>query len=127
MSAAKRLLSLLVLLEAAAALVQAQDRVKMCGRDLIRLAVTSCGNSRLRRSIQDVDPEELQHRPHWDQAAASTLELQGAAEGVHAEEEVSSLAPHWLPVVSRFRRTSGKMSDVCCEKGCSLKELIQFC
>uniref|UniRef100_A0A3B5PPH8 Insulin-like 3 n=1 Tax=Xiphophorus maculatus TaxID=8083 RepID=A0A3B5PPH8_XIPMA len=49
---------------------QAQDRIKMCGRELIRLAVSSCGNS---------------------------------------------------------RRSAGKISDICCEKGCSMKELIQFC
>lgn len=37
------------------------------------------------------------------------------------------LAPHWYPLSSRIRRAAGKMSDICCEKGCSMKELIQFC
>uniref|UniRef100_A0A8C6PPJ2 Uncharacterized protein n=1 Tax=Nothobranchius furzeri TaxID=105023 RepID=A0A8C6PPJ2_NOTFU len=29
------------------------DRIKMCGRELIRLAVSTCGNSRLRRNLQE--------------------------------------------------------------------------
>uniref|UniRef100_A0A3B5LNI8 Insulin-like domain-containing protein n=1 Tax=Xiphophorus couchianus TaxID=32473 RepID=A0A3B5LNI8_9TELE len=50
MAAARWLLGLLVVLLVAARLAQAQDRIKMCGRELIRLAVSSCGNSRLRRN-----------------------------------------------------------------------------
>lgn len=38
-----------------------------------------------------------------------------------------SLVPRWHPVSPRIRRTAGKISDICCEKGCSMKELIQFC
>uniref|UniRef100_A0A3Q2P037 Uncharacterized protein n=1 Tax=Fundulus heteroclitus TaxID=8078 RepID=A0A3Q2P037_FUNHE len=36
------------------------DRIKMCGRELIRLAVSSCGNSRLRRSIPDAELSQQQ-------------------------------------------------------------------
>uniref|UniRef100_A0A3P9NTJ5 Insulin-like 3 n=1 Tax=Poecilia reticulata TaxID=8081 RepID=A0A3P9NTJ5_POERE len=90
MAAARWLLGLLVVLLAAARLGQAQDRIKMCGRELIRLAVSSCGNSRLRRSILD-----------------SELSQQQLAAGC--------------------KRSAGKISDICCEKGCSMKELIQFC
>lgn len=43
------------------------------------------------------------------------------------ESDVFSLAPHRQPVSSRIRRSAGKISDICCEKGCSMKELIQFC
>lgn len=63
---------------------------------------------------------------------ASTEEHQ-ATEDVHAAPEsdgervLFSLAPHWHPVSSRIRRTAGKISDICCERGCSMKELIQFC
>ena len=60
MSAAKCLLSLMVVLVAAVCVVQTQERIKICGRELIRLVVSSCGNSRLRRSIPDV--EVGQHR-----------------------------------------------------------------
>uniref|UniRef100_A0AAQ5ZHH0 Insulin-like domain-containing protein n=1 Tax=Amphiprion ocellaris TaxID=80972 RepID=A0AAQ5ZHH0_AMPOC len=51
----KCLVSLMVLLVAAVAVVGAQERTKMCGRELIRLAVSACGNSWLRRSIPDID------------------------------------------------------------------------
>lgn len=59
MSAAKCLVSLMVVLVAAVCVAHAQERIRMCGRELIRLAVSSCGNSRLRRSIPDI---ELQHQ-----------------------------------------------------------------
>ncbi|XP_074505832.1 insulin-like 3 (Leydig cell) [Sebastes fasciatus] len=131
MSAAKCLVSLMVVLVAAVCVVQAQERIKMCGRELIRLAVSSCGNSRLRRSIPDVAHGQHQYTSYWDQAA-SAEELQ-AAEMDHiptesdGEKGVSALVPHWYPMSSRMRRSAGKISDICCEKGCSMKELIQFC
>ncbi|XP_035993766.1 relaxin-3-like [Fundulus heteroclitus] len=131
MAAAKWLPSLLVVLLAAAYLAHAQDRIKMCGRELIRLAVSSCGNSRLRRSIPDAELSQQQLTAGSDQDF-STEEDQ-ASETIHAplqsdEKRVaSSLAPHWHPLTFRIRRAAGKISDICCEKGCSMKELIQFC
>ncbi|XP_070774924.1 insulin-like 3 (Leydig cell) [Enoplosus armatus] len=132
MSAAKCLVSLMAVLVAAVCVVHAQERIKMCGRELIRLAVSSCGNSRLRRSTLNVELSRRQYTSHWDQDA-STEEHQ-AAETVHTtapesdvEKGVFSLAPHWYPLSSRIRRAAGKISDICCEKGCSMKELIQFC
>uniref|UniRef100_A0A0F8CD03 Insulin n=1 Tax=Larimichthys crocea TaxID=215358 RepID=A0A0F8CD03_LARCR len=130
MSAAKCLVSLMVVLVAAVCVAHAQERIRMCGRELIRLAVSSCGNSRLRRSIPDI---ELQHQytSHWD--LDTSTEEQQATEAVHVAPEsdgkndVFSLAPHWYPVSTRIRRAAGKISDICCEKGCSMKELIQFC
>ncbi|KAM9349557.1 insulin-like 3 (Leydig cell) [Symphorus nematophorus] len=131
MSAGKSLVSLMVVLVAAVCLAQAQERIKMCGRELIRLAVSSCGNSRLRRSIPDIEPGQHHYTFRWGQDA-SIEELQ-AAETVHdapesgRETDVFSMVPHWYPVSSRIRRAVGKISDICCEKGCSMKELIQFC
>ncbi|XP_049889516.1 insulin-like 3 (Leydig cell) [Epinephelus moara] len=126
MSAVKCLVSLMVVLVAAVCVVHAQERIKMCGRELIRLAVSSCGNSRLRRSIPDVELGQRQYTSHWDQDA-STEEHQ-AMETVHIpQEDVVSLAPHWYPLSSRMRRAAGKISDICCQEGCSMKELIQFC
>ncbi|XP_015254699.1 PREDICTED: relaxin-3-like [Cyprinodon variegatus] len=128
MAAAKLLL---VVLLAAAYPAQAQDRIKMCGRELIRLAVSSCGNSRLRRSILDTELSQQQLTAGWNRDASA--EEDQAAEKPHppphSEEErsASSLAPHWHPLTFRIRRSAGKISDICCEKGCSMKELIQFC
>ncbi|KAM4552578.1 insulin-like 3 (Leydig cell) [Odontesthes bonariensis] len=130
MAAAKLLVSLMVVLVAAVHEVHTQDRIKMCGRDLIRLAVSSCGNSRLRRSILDIEQGQHEHTTFWDQDALT--EKKSASEiriPLQSGEmkNVFSLAPHWYPQSFRIRRASGKISDVCCEKGCSMKELIQFC
>ena len=52
-------LPLLVVLAAAACVTHGQERIKMCGRDLIRLAVTSCGSSRMRRSTAESQQGQL--------------------------------------------------------------------
>lgn len=56
----------MVVLVAAVCVVHAQERIKMCGRELIRLAVSSCGNSRLRRSIPDVELGQDQYTSHCE-------------------------------------------------------------
>ncbi|XP_059201111.1 insulin-like 3 (Leydig cell) [Centropristis striata] len=128
MFAAKCLVTLMVVLVAAVCAAHAQERIKMCGRELIRLAVSSCGNARLRRSIPDKHLGQHHFTSQWDQDASTE-----APKTVHihpesdAEKDVSSVAPHWYPLSSRIRRAAGKISDICCERGCSMKELIQFC
>ncbi|KAF7223215.1 insulin-like 3 (Leydig cell) [Nothobranchius furzeri] len=130
MAAAKSLLSLMVVLLAAATLAHTEDRIKMCGRELIRLAVSTCGNSRLRRSIPDPGLGQHQHTPGWGQNGSAEVDLDSDTNHVPPQtggHNVSSLAPHWHLLSSRIRRSAGKISDICCEKGCSMKELIQFC
>ncbi|KAA8587699.1 insulin-like 3 (Leydig cell) [Etheostoma spectabile] len=131
MSAARSLVPLMVVLVAAVGEARAQERIKMCGRDLIRLAVTSCGNSRVRRSILDADLAQRQHASHWDQDAFTeepqATEAAPIAPESDGDKGVFSLTPHWYTLLSRVRRDAGKISDICCEKGCSMKELIQFC
>ncbi|CAJ1071828.1 insulin-like 3 (Leydig cell) [Xyrichtys novacula] len=127
MAAAKFLLSLMLVLVATGCVADAQERIKMCGRELIRLAVSYCGNSRLRRSI-DEEPVQGQYNafPSTEEHhLTETVQtpLRSAAE----DKAIFPLAPHWYPLSSRIRRAAGKISDICCEKGCSMKELIQFC
>ncbi|XP_030608701.1 insulin-like 3 (Leydig cell) [Archocentrus centrarchus] len=129
MPAARCLASLVAVLVAAVCVAHAQERIKMCGRELIRLTVSSCGSSRIRRSIQDLGLGQTQYAPRW--AQFSSTEEYPASEAVHTasradgEKDIISLAAHLLS--SRIRRAAGKISDICCEKGCSMKELIQFC
>ncbi|KAI9541956.1 hypothetical protein NQZ68_025090 [Dissostichus eleginoides] len=129
MSSAKCLVSLMVVLVAALCVVHAEERIQLCGRDLIRLAVSHCGNSRLRRSISYVHLG--QHQNTWDQDASA--EEHQATETVHTspesngEKDVFTLAPHLYRLSPRVRRAVAKISDICCEKGCSMRELIQFC
>ncbi|XP_037538019.1 insulin-like peptide INSL5 [Nematolebias whitei] len=131
MAAAKGLVCVLVVLLAEVCVVHTEDRIKMCGRELIRLAVSTCGNSRLRRSISDTAMGQDHHTTGWGHD--SSAEQDQTSEMLHTppqsdgKEAVSSLAPHWPPRTSRITRAAGKISDICCEKGCSMKELIQFC
>ncbi|KAM4605302.1 insulin-like 3 (Leydig cell) [Polymixia lowei] len=106
MSGTKCLPFVMILLVAGVCVIHGQDRIKMCGRELIRLAISSCGNSRVRRSVPELG--QYHGNPQRD-------------------KDELSLAPRWYPLSSRVRRAAGKMSDICCEKGCSLRELIQFC
>ncbi|XP_068427538.1 insulin-like 3 (Leydig cell) [Clinocottus analis] len=127
MSAAKCLVSVMVVLVAAVCVVHTQERIKMCGRELIRLAVSSCGNSRLRRSIPDVEVGRRPDTSHWDQDP-SAEEHQATETGfIPPESDGEKGVFSWYPMSSRVRRTAGTISEICCEKGCSMKELIQFC
>uniref|UniRef100_A0A3Q0SY07 Insulin-like 3 n=1 Tax=Amphilophus citrinellus TaxID=61819 RepID=A0A3Q0SY07_AMPCI len=143
MPAARCLASLMAVLVAAVCVAHAQERIKMCGRELIRLTVSSCGSSRIRRSIQDLGLGQTQYAPRCNDLSKSQMyylciggqfsstEEYPASEAVHTaskadeEKDVISLAAHLLSY--RIRRAAGKISDICCEKGCSMKELIQFC
>ncbi|KAM6919072.1 insulin-like 3 (Leydig cell) [Xenentodon cancila] len=131
MKATKCLVSLMVVLGAAVCVVHAQDRIKMCGRELIRLAVSYCGNSRLRRSVLDAELGQDEHTARWGQDVSHEEHLGTATSPVpprsDGKKDVSSFAPHLYPLSFRIRRAPGKISDICCEKGCSMKELIQFC
>ncbi|XP_026170289.1 insulin-like 3 (Leydig cell) [Mastacembelus armatus] len=118
MSAAKCLACLMVTLVAAACVAHAQERIKICGRELIRLAVSSCGNARVRKSILDRELDQYEFTPQ--EMVNSTPESDG-------NKDVLSWTPHWYPLSSRIRRAAAQISDICCEKGCSMKELIQFC
>ncbi|XP_071396419.1 insulin-like 3 (Leydig cell) [Centroberyx affinis] len=132
MSATKCVVSLMVVLVAGVCAVHAQDRIKICGRELIRLAVSSCGNSRLRRSIPDLELDQHHDNSLREQGFSTeehqvTSEILGSPAPSDGESTDFFLAPHWFPQSSRVRRAAGRLSDICCEKGCSVKELIQFC
>ncbi|XP_054624940.1 insulin-like 3 (Leydig cell) [Dunckerocampus dactyliophorus] len=108
--------------------VEAQDKIKMCGRELIRLAVSSCGNPRLRRSAVDGGLEQRQYSPSWDDDDDDDDDDASAKEPDAARRPsvLSSSVLHYF-ASARLRRAVGKISDICCENGCSMKELIQFC
>ncbi|RVE61054.1 hypothetical protein OJAV_G00167080 [Oryzias javanicus] len=127
MVAARRLVSVLVVLVAAVCAVHAQERIKMCGRDLIRLAVSYCGNPRNRRSLPDAELD--QHQTLWspDSSSMEQQTPQVLLPGSGGEKPPLSVAPSWFSRSFRIRRAAKKVSDICCEEGCSMKELIQFC
>ncbi|KAM9323070.1 insulin-like 3 (Leydig cell) [Pholidichthys leucotaenia] len=125
MPSSRCLVSLMVMLVASGCAAQAQERIKICGRELIRLAVSSCGSSRLRRSVPDLERGQHQNTPSWDAVEDQASEAAHTSPGSDGEKEVFTVAPHLLsPHISEV---SGKISDICCENGCGMKELIQFC
>nr|XP_057925165.1 insulin-like 3 (Leydig cell) [Doryrhamphus excisus] len=104
--------------------VEAQERIKICGRELIRLAVSSCGNPRLRRSAVDGGVEQHQYASSWADHDGDVYTEE--PETAHRPSVVSSSVLGYF-ASARLRRAVGKISDICCENGCSMKELIQFC
>ncbi|KAK6302457.1 hypothetical protein J4Q44_G00268120 [Coregonus suidteri] len=59
---AKCLVSLMVVPMVAVYGTQGQDtRVKLCGREFIRMVVTSCGSPRLKRSAPDLGQHHVNH------------------------------------------------------------------
>ncbi|KAF6730717.1 hypothetical protein FQA47_002998 [Oryzias melastigma] len=127
MVAARRLVSVLVVLVAAVCAVHAQERIKMCGRDLIRLAVSYCGNPRNRRSLPDAELD--QREALWSPDSSSVEQQTPEVLHLRSDEEKPppSVVPRWFSRSFRIRRAAKKVSDICCEEGCSMKELIQFC
>ncbi|KAK0134157.1 hypothetical protein N1851_030281 [Merluccius polli] len=125
----KRVLSLMVVLAAGVCVTHGQERIKMCGRDLIRLAVSTCGNSRVGRGAS----ESQQHggdpagsiKPQLDQNHQNHQNQRRRYQDHDQVQELSS-EPDWYLVSSRVRRAA-IIADICCERGCTLKELIQFC
>uniref|UniRef100_A0A3B3DRG1 Insulin-like 3 n=1 Tax=Oryzias melastigma TaxID=30732 RepID=A0A3B3DRG1_ORYME len=120
--------------------VHAQERIKMCGRDLIRLAVSYCGNPRNRRSLPDAELDQHEALCKLDcfskvcqdrEPEPDRLVEQQTPEVLHLrsdeEKPPPSVVPRWFSRSFRIRRAAKKVSDICCEEGCSMKELIQFC
>ncbi|XP_052405698.1 relaxin-3-like [Carassius gibelio] len=138
-------LSVLILLQASK--TESQDvRVKLCGREFIRMVVTSCGSSRLKRNAPDSDLHFA--NPHsrfaffrhsWNlqnrdlvahQKGTLTAEDERPAPHQHtsppAELLEHSTTVQDLSMSSRTRRDVGP-AGVCCTSGCTMSELIQYC
>ncbi|XP_037403619.1 insulin-like 3 (Leydig cell) isoform X1 [Pygocentrus nattereri] len=130
----------------------AQDvRVKLCGREFIRMVVTSCGSSRLRRSTLDINHTHFS--THVDKIVAglssgqvvNLMRLQtfediqqlddgssetGTENGSAVKiTEGSGMAPddgQSANVSIRTVRDVGP-AGVCCRSGCTMSELVQYC
>ncbi|XP_052466619.1 insulin-like peptide INSL5 [Carassius gibelio] len=145
-------LAFLIILEISK--TESQDvRVKLCGREFIRMVVTSCGSSRLKRNSPDSDLHFANpHRnlQNWlnsalvAQKGTLTAEEEQWREHESPESEAEHLVPHQqhisppaehmkhsstvqdLRMSSRTRRDVGP-AGVCCTSGCTMSELIQYC
>ncbi|XP_077084505.1 insulin-like 3 (Leydig cell) [Siphateles boraxobius] len=140
-------LALLSLLETSK--TESQDvRVKLCGREFIRMVVTSCGSPRLKRNVLDSDLHFANHHrnlQNWlDRDLSAHKKGSLTAEDEQSLESVTEHpAPHQhtspppelpehsttvqdLSMSSRTRRDVGP-AGVCCTSGCTMSELIQYC
>uniref|UniRef100_A0A4W5K4Z3 Insulin-like 3 n=1 Tax=Hucho hucho TaxID=62062 RepID=A0A4W5K4Z3_9TELE len=78
---------------------QGQDaRVKLCGREFIRMVVTSCGSSRPWTTPQDQFRDDQQ-----------------STESVTEDQQNHLGFPNVGP------------AGVCCRSGCNMSELLQYC
>ncbi|XP_076838119.1 insulin-like 3 (Leydig cell) [Brachyhypopomus gauderio] len=125
-------------------------RLKLCGREFIRMVVTSCGSSRLRHYAPDIDRSlgSPQSGNWWEGLGRSLFTqhtgIQHSEEGQridHASlESVTKNLPsssHMGPpgkkttrqamsASARLQRDAGP-AGVCCRLGCTMSELVQYC
>ncbi|XP_016386458.1 insulin-like 3 (Leydig cell) [Sinocyclocheilus rhinocerous] len=133
---------------------EGQDaRVKLCGREFIRMVVTSCGSSRLKRNAPDSDlhfanphrnlqnwldsdlvahqkgsltAEDEQWREHDSPESMTERPAPKQHTSPPAELLEHSTTVQDLSMSSRTRRDVGP-AGVCCTSGCTMSELIQYC
>ncbi|XP_016129538.1 insulin-like 3 (Leydig cell) [Sinocyclocheilus grahami] len=145
-------LAFLILLETSK--TEGQDaRVKLCGREFIRMVVTSCGSSRLKRNAPDSDlhfanphrnlqnwldrdlvahqkgsltAEDKQWREHDSPESVTERPAHHQHTSPPAELLEHSTTVQDLSMSSRTRRDVGP-AGVCCTSGCTMSELIQYC
>ncbi|XP_072528149.1 insulin-like 3 (Leydig cell) [Salminus brasiliensis] len=97
-------------------------RLKLCGREFIRMVVTSCGSSRLRRSVLDFN--------HLKQISIgqilSTADDRRPGESSTERGAENRTAETNTRQSSRTPRNVGP-AGVCCRSGCTMSELVQYC
>ncbi|XP_062844083.1 insulin-like 3 (Leydig cell) isoform X2 [Trichomycterus rosablanca] len=129
---------LMVLLSAGSDGVQGKDvRVKLCGREFIRMVVTLCGSSRLKRDVNDVlirtqnqfnSPEDqMDHSApdHLIPSSPSPPSLSSSSFPIIVDSPGPSESSDSFPP-SRRRRDAGP-AGICCRSGCTKSELVQYC
>ncbi|XP_016133962.1 insulin-like peptide INSL5 [Sinocyclocheilus grahami] len=145
-------LAFLILLDTSK--TESQDvPVKLCGREFIRMVVTSCGSSRLRRNspaseLHFANPHRnLQNWLNRDLVVHQKETLSAENEQWREHDSPESLTEHPAPhqhtsppaehlehsttvqdlsMSSRTRRDVGP-AGICCTSGCTMSELIQYC
>ncbi|XP_051985032.1 insulin-like 3 [Xyrauchen texanus] len=145
-------LAFLILLKSSQ--TNSQDvRVKLCGREFIRMVVTSCGSPRLKRQASDsyhpfanlqwslknwlyrdlfayqkgtLAGEDKQWREHDSPESVTEQPASHHHMSPPAELLEHSTTVQDLSMSSRTRRDVGP-AGVCCTSGCTMSELIQYC
>ncbi|XP_060761505.1 insulin-like 3 (Leydig cell) [Neoarius graeffei] len=114
-------------------------RVKLCGREFIRMVVTLCGSSRLRRYAPEIDPVSISpHEIRYNSDLFFNLtQTKSKSEDQpidnFPEKVLNSSLSSFLKIMespehssSRLKRDVGP-AGVCCRSGCTKTELVQYC
>uniref|UniRef100_A0A8C9T3E3 Insulin-like 3 n=1 Tax=Scleropages formosus TaxID=113540 RepID=A0A8C9T3E3_SCLFO len=134
------LLSLAVLLSVVYNRTYGQDtRVKLCGREFIRMVVASCGSSRLKRSTAEFNQQHEKNVMVWVNTSQNpeypelirdftpSTEKTGSTHGSKESRGIENPENHQLNrMFSRAQRDVGP-AGVCCRLGCTISELVQYC
>ncbi|KAL2097621.1 hypothetical protein ACEWY4_006828 [Coilia grayii] len=152
---AKLFAPLLVCLLIGDNMAKAQDgRIKLCGREFVRMVISSCGSSRLRRHAPELDkPHRHFYSSLLDRISSDRFLGSGSGEGQQEQERTSEHEEHELSAAAskpdaptggqgawprgagegevysmsrRIRRDAGP-AGLCCRSGCTISELVQFC
>ncbi|XP_026767705.1 insulin-like 3 (Leydig cell) [Pangasianodon hypophthalmus] len=120
----KWIITLTVLLIAENDGISGKDvRVKLCGREFIRMVVTLCGSSRLRRYAPEINPMSIS--PHEIKSSSEDQTINNSPEN-------SSLSS-FLKIMESLEHSSSRLqrdigpAGVCCRSGCTKTELVQYC
>ncbi|XP_053506981.1 insulin-like 3 (Leydig cell) [Ictalurus furcatus] len=110
-------------------------RVKLCGREFIRMVVTLCGSSRLRRYAPEINPVSISPHAiqHNSDLFSNVTQSEGQTSDNSPEKVLTPSLSLFLKVMespehssSRLQRDVGP-AGVCCRSGCTKTELVQYC
>ncbi|XP_017350755.1 insulin-like 3 (Leydig cell) [Ictalurus punctatus] len=110
-------------------------RVKLCGREFIRMVVTLCGSSRLRRYAPEINPVSIS--PHAIQHNSDLFfnltQSEGQTSDNSPEKVLTPSLSLFLKVMESAEHSSSRLqrdvgpAGVCCRSGCTKTELVQYC
>ncbi|KAK3513516.1 hypothetical protein QTP70_015915 [Hemibagrus guttatus] len=114
-------------------------RVKLCGREFIRMVVTLCGSSRLRRYAPEINPVSISaHAIQYNSDLFSNLkQIKSDSEDLTISKSpkkgLNSSLSSFLKIMESAKHSSSRLqrdvgpAGVCCRSGCTMTELVQYC
>ncbi|XP_060742791.1 insulin-like 3 (Leydig cell) [Tachysurus vachellii] len=114
-------------------------RVKLCGREFIRMVVTLCGSSRLRRYAPEINPVSISpYAFQYNSDLFSNLtQIKSTSEdqtiSKSPEKVLNSSVSSFLKIMESTEHSSSRLqrdvgpAGVCCRSGCTKTELVQYC
>uniref|UniRef100_A0A4W4GH99 Insulin-like 3 n=1 Tax=Electrophorus electricus TaxID=8005 RepID=A0A4W4GH99_ELEEL len=102
-------------------------RLKLCGREFIRMVVMSCGSSRMARYAPDSDRSHGSSQWPDNVPQESVTNLPSSSHMEPPEKKTEQLTTrHAMSASARSQRDAGP-AGVCCRLGCTMSEFVQYC